>query len=159
MREIFLKNGGVTLVDDEDYERLNKYTWIKKRERNIDYAIRYLWKDGKVVFKRGIHRDILNAEKNQPIDHIDHDGLNNQRSNLRIITQQGNQFNRGVATKTGYIGIFETRDGQYGARIHDGKQRPILGIFKTAIEAAKAYDAAAYRLHGEGALLNFPRNS
>lgn len=90
------------------------------------------------------------------VDHRDHNGLNNKRSNLRVATNGQNQANR--RTSAQYRGIFKDRSGKWVARIRQpvGK-REYLGYFSDPEEAARAYDRAAVRIHGEFALLNFPQ--
>ncbi len=74
------------LVDDQDYDLLNQWTWsIAVKPRNF-YAKRYMPNSQGIQKRIFIHRFIMNAKKNQIVDHIDHNGLNNQRHNLRFAT-------------------------------------------------------------------------
>lgn len=98
MKEIKLsqqgKNKGkyVALVDDEDYEHLNQFRWSVVKAKKTYYAISYCVVNG----KRGhvlMHRIILNTPKGLEVDHNDHNGLNNQKYNIKNCTHQINMQN------------------------------------------------------------------
>lgn len=102
----------------------------------------------------------INKGSKAIVDHIDGDGLNNQRSNLRICNKQQNNFNRRPISKSGYKGVsLCKRDNTYVAYIKKGDYRKNLGSFPPTDEgaklAAKCYDNAAKKLHGQFAYLNF----
>lgn len=157
-----LTSQNVTLIDDEDYSLVSQYKWgvsgIRKNGRlwlyvqGWSYALRQ-----KHVY---LHRLILGAKKGQVVDHINGDRFDNRRSNLRICTLAENARNRIKHCATnkykGVGAVIRDKGMGYKASIfHSGKYY-WLGIFDNEIEAARAYDAAAIRLHGEFALLNFP---
>ncbi|MBN1362949.1 MAG: HNH endonuclease [Sedimentisphaerales bacterium] len=105
----------------------------------------------------------MKAPKGMVVDHIDGNGLNNRRSNLRLCTPQQNQWNRCVSRARLQQGLFKgvhhrTDSGKPCARITYRGKTLHLGVFDTAIEAAKAYDRKAIELHGEFAYLNFPED-
>jgi hypothetical protein len=107
-----------------------------------------------------MHRLILAAAAGQWVDHIDGDGLNNRRANLRICDPNQNAANsRRVPNTIGYRGVWRTIYGRYYASITSKGRAVRLGSFSTAIEAAVAYDEAAKELHGEFATLNFPEGA
>lgn len=155
MREIQLTRGRIALVDDEDFDRLNIRKWYPsvkhhKKSPNEYYAVCRI--NGKQSL---MHRVILNAPQGLQVDHIDGDGLNNQKANLRLVTQSQNGCNRDKArkNKTGYKGVFPSGNG-FRARIGLDYKKVDVGSFNTAREAAIAYNNAALRIHGEYAYLN-----
>ena len=154
MKNIELTQGHVALVDDEDYERVNQYLWQIKGDGNNVCARG--WIGEKKIY---MHRFIMNLTHNdkQVIDHIDHDGLNNKKANLRICDQGNNMKNR-LSVKNSsscYKGIsWNKRDKIWNVAIKADGRRYYIGIFKCEIEAAKAYNKAALKHHGEFAKLN-----
>ncbi len=101
MKEIELTRGYVAKVDDEDYIGLSGYKWYANVQANAIYAGRQ-YRDTTTLNKKGkskqvlisMHRQILNVPKGRHTDHIDHDGLNNQKSNLRICNRAQNLWNQ-----------------------------------------------------------------
>lgn len=146
-REIPLTKGYVTVVDDEDYAELAKFSWSVVGTRHI-YACRF----------RNIrmHRVILNAPPGIIADHIDGDTLNNQRSNLRLATLSQNQRNAMGRTGTSrFKGVsWHASTGRWRADIKGDGPSVALGEFDREEEAALAYDEAAVRLHGQFARTN-----
>jgi hypothetical protein len=140
---------GHALVDAADYDRLAAFRWGVIRVHRTSYAIRYAW-DGKRVTAILMHRDVLGVEggrKNQ-VDHIDFDGLNNRRSNLRIVSHAENcQHNRpSVRNTTGHVGVsFDSERGKWharltrnGRRIHHSMHRTMEGAVAARAAAAQA---------------------
>ncbi len=108
-----------------------------------------------------IHRLVMltfsgETPENHFIDHIDRSKTNNLIGNLRFVTSPQNGWNSiGRIGSSGYIGVAKS-GRKWVARISVGNKRLTLGLFKLAIDAAKARDRKAIELHGEYAALNFP---
>ena len=157
MKEIKLYNrnkdiNGIVFVDDEDYEQLNKHAWHLCH----DYAQTNIKIDNKYKLKR-MHRLIMGEPEGFEIDHIDNNGLNNQKENLRIVTRQQNSMNQ-ITTKSGtskFKGVsFNTYKKKWTAQIDFNKNHYYLGVFKNEEDAALAYNKKAKELFGEYAYLN-----
>lgn len=148
MKEIPLSKGKVTLVDDEDFDWLSQWNWyVSGREREL-YAKG--WVNGSSVI---MHRLIMNTPDGLEVDHRDHNGLNNQRANLRNCTHTENARNRVACGKTGYLGV-SVCNGHIVAHIFINKKETYLGTFKTYEEAALVYNKVALEYRGEFASLN-----
>jgi len=157
MKEIKLTQGKVALVDDEDYDFLMQWKWFATKAKLTYYADRCLWIN-KSCRHLSMHRFIMNAPIGKEIDHINHNGLDNQKSNLRICDKAENNRNRTAIGKSKYLGVyFEYHGGilYIRASIRTGNKRIFLGSFKTEEEAALAYDKAAIIYHGNFANTNF----
>ena len=106
-----------------------------------------------------MHRMIMRPRKGYLVDHIDHNGLNNRRCNLRVCTPQQHQANRGPCGGTSrFAGVFLNRSNKWQAGIQWCGEYHYLGVFDDEVEAAKARDRKAYELNGEYAYLNFPED-
>lgn len=158
MKEIKLTQGKVALVDDEDFEYLNQWKWHAfKSGAGIFYARRY---DCTNNVRIGIpmHRLILNLKKGDKlvIDHKDGNGLNNQRSNVRVCTQQQNSINRKGHGASKYIGVSCDKrwNNKWRASIKIGGKQKSIGYYKTEENAAIAYNIFAEKHHGEFARYN-----
>jgi hypothetical protein len=155
LKSILLTQNLFAVVDDVDFEVLNRHKWqVQRNGRNI-YAVRRVVVEGKSVALL-MHREILKPPRGLVIDHLDWNGLNNTRANLRICTQQTNIRHRRMNRNnlTGYRGVRLRPEGTYRAEIHvEGKQIS-LGTFRTKRDAAKAYDRAAITHLGDDAQLN-----
>lgn len=156
-KQIPLTQGKYALVDDDVYEWASKYKWHAWRHRSTLYALRATGKSPHQKIMR-MHREIMNAPSGVMVDHINGDGLDNRRENLRLATNAENLRNRGrTANNTsGYKGVcwFDDR-GKWSARIKVTNKTIYLGYFDTAEAAAIAYDRAAREHHGEFAKTNF----
>jgi len=158
MKMIDLTQGKVSLVDDEDYKLVSRYKWYVSPEGGTYYAARSVRKKGcRVTIK--MHRLILGLKPGdgKHVDHINHDGLNNRRSNLRIVTHQQNHFNM-IPKKGGYSrfkGVCWCKlNKRWISQIMYNYKNYNLGYFDSENDAAKAYNAKAKELFGEYAYLN-----
>ena len=161
MKGILLANQNmIALIDDEDHERVSQFRWFAHRGRKTWYAEH---KTPRLLSKQRtikLHRFILEiSDPNVDVDHKDGNGLNCQRSNLRVCEIVGqNNFNQGIRVDntSGYKGVsWHPNNRKWMAKICiDGKQKH-LGCFDNPAEAAHTYDQAAKELFGEFAWLNF----
>jgi hypothetical protein len=154
-REIELTRGMKALVDDDMYEELSRFKWRVRHSWSSWYAMRH-GNNGKSF---DMHRVVLGLTHGDGIqvDHIDGNGLNNQRSNLRICSNTENQRNRrvGANNTSGFKGVdFHKHSGTWRARISIDGRRVFLGAFDNSIDAARAYNKAAITCFGEFARLN-----
>ncbi len=160
---IKLTKGLETIVDDEDYEVLSKYSWYVIKKSNTYYAVRNAFKDGK---RKTIHMHrfiknlvTLDGEYLNPgaiLDHIDRNRLNNQKNNLRLASKSNNSMNRlkmNGKFHSKYKGVSLSR-GKFHAYINFNKKRVNIGYFDTELEAAIAYNNAAIQYHKNFACLN-----
>lgn len=155
MKEIILTRGMVAMVDDEDFEYLNQQKWYAAKSSKTFYARARPKKYGKHIH---MHRLILGVtEPNLFPDHRDKNGLNNQRSNLRIATRSQNNANKKPIGVSKYLGVFYQRmatNRPWYSRILKNGVNKYLGSFETEKQAASAYNQAAKEIHGEFANFN-----
>lgn len=158
-REIPLTQGKVAIVDDEDYEVLSQFKWHAwKSPGGHWYAKRKMQVNGRPA-SVSLQNFLMKPSDGLLVDHVNHNGLDNRRTNLRPCTSQQNKWNnRAYSTnKSGLKGVmWVSSRARWHAVISSNGQRHRLGTFMTAEEAARAYDAAARIHHGQFACLNFP---
>lgn len=154
MKEIVLSNGMIANVNDEDYGHLSVFRWRALRSRTGWYAVRNAPRPERTTIY--MHRVILRAAPKVQVDHIDGNGLNNRRSNLRLASDCQNKWNRDKpkSNTSGYKGVFR-RDERWAAYIKHNKRRYYLGAYSDPVDAARAYDRKARELHGDFAKTNF----
>jgi hypothetical protein len=157
-RKIPLTQHKFALVDPEDYAELARHKWCAAKQGNSWYAVRS--EHGRQL---RMHRVILNAPPHRVVDHIDHDGLNNVKHNIRPCTRSQNARNQRPqqGRSSRYIGVcWSKRERKWYSRIQNNGRQRSLGLFQDERAAARARDAAAIALHGEFAHLNLlPKRS
>lgn len=155
MKKIKLVNKDLfLLVDDEDFDFLSQYRWYSQVGKGTFYAHTKI--DNKWVY---VHRLLAKTPIGMFTDHIDGNGLNNCKSNLRIVSVRENNLNRkmNVNSQHKYKGVWKINGKQrWIAVIYalNRKRATYLGTFNDEIDAAKAYDVAAKKYFGEFAKLN-----
>jgi hypothetical protein len=153
VRRIPVGRGLFAIIDACDYAEISKYRWYANRRGHNVYAV--CRKNGKTIY---MHRMIMRPRRDCVVDHIDGNGLNNRRSNLRVCTRRQNQANKGPrGGSSRFVGVYRQRD-KWLAGLRCRGRYFHAGLFDDEVEAAKARDRKAYELHGEYAYLNFPED-
>lgn len=153
MKEIILTKGNIAFIDDEDFQSLSKWSWYTHNT----YAARgtFINYTNKLHF---MHRQILGLnDPNLFIDHIDGNGLNNQKYNLRVCTHSQNMMNRkkNQNASSRFKGVYwNSEKRKWHVRCVVNKEIYIVGYYKDEREAALAYNLTASFAHGEFANLN-----
>lgn len=162
MRLIELTKGKCAQVDDTDFDGLSPWSWCAKKSPYTYYGARGAIINGKSIEIK-MHRQImgLSPGDGKVVDHIDGNGLNNQRINLRVCSRGQNTMNA-RKRKNGtskFKGVSYQAAGRgkkrWVSQIHLNRKHFHLGRYLTEPEAAKAYDKKAIELYGEFAVLNF----
>jgi hypothetical protein len=154
-RKIPLTQGKYAIVDPEDYEELTKYKWFAKRFKGRFYA-------GRTVKKKTVrmHQAIIGDVEGKVIDHINHNGLDNRKANLRFVTTQQNSWNRRKNRgnySSRYKGVAWSKSRKkWRTKVKCNGRVISIGHFDDERAAAMAYDARAKKLFGEYAAPNLP---
>lgn len=138
---IYTSNGKEVLVDDDDYEWLSQWKWYYHGR----YVIRTKYENGECC-RYSIHREIMKlprkVENGVIVDHIDRNTLNNQKSNLRVVTPSLNSRNRATKSKSGFMGVYpvngKTRK-PWRAQVALNGKTIHLGCYSTPEEAHEVY--------------------
>lgn len=179
MKLIPLTHGFFAKVDDEDFESLSAFRWYRFASRkdqreggtvrpSNNYALRTYWQKRigdnpphrKII---SMHRMLMRPKPGEVVDHINRDGLDNQKSNLRLCTRSQNSGNSGryISNKTSrFKGVSELpfpESNRWIARLMVGGKRVLNKRYPDEESAARAYDAAAKKYRGEFVVLNFPQ--
>ena len=158
LRIKYKKTYKYTLLDDKDFTLLCSRHWRIQKSLNTFYVARHVNVSG--VWKTSLlHREIFGKIcSNMQIDHINGNGLDNRRKNLRVCSSSQNQGNRRKSSKktsSNYKGVyFHKKNARFVATIFCNRKHYFLGSFKQEKNAAKAYDIAATKLFGDFAKLN-----
>jgi hypothetical protein len=162
-RRIYLGEGEWTILDQKDYYRFGNLKWGIEGKRDKFYAVCNIKIEPGRTKEIRLHREIMKPPAGVLVDHRNGNSLDNRRANLRLATHTQNMHNRQkIKTKTSsqYIGAsLDKRSGRWASKIRCHGKKIHLGCFGSDIEAAKAYDAAAKKYHGEFARLNFPETA
>jgi len=163
-RRISLTRGKLAIVDPVDYYCLCGDKWFATKNGSTFYAKRHTRKrDRSKISSVFMHRIIMNAPDHLVVDHINYNGLDNRRANLRLATRRQNSIHVIRTMNPGsskYKGVsWRTEKKRWHAQITTHGKTIRLGYFKDEIEAARVYDEAAKIHHGEFAALNFPESA
>jgi hypothetical protein len=153
-----LTRGKFALIDDADASRVLQHRWRVRQAPHTSYAITDIRNQRGELHTVSMHRFILEPEAGLVVDHLDDNGLNNTRANMRLCSQAENAARvRRPTSRSGYRGVNrQVLASTWVARICYRGQQIDLGSYPTAEQAARAYDAKARELHGDHARLNFP---
>jgi hypothetical protein len=149
IKVIPLTKGLYAVVDATDFDRVSQYRWYAQTRNHTNYAACDLQNPKRHMY---MHRFLLGEPQGLDVDHINHDGLDNRRSNLRSATRSQNHFNKrkseGKSSK--FKGVSRYKNGKWQAHIGiNGKRHSLGNSFKTEEEAFEAYCAEAKRMHGD----------
>ena len=150
---IELTRGYRAVVDVADYEVLAGYKWRVLVQARGCYAVRHAGK--RMVY---MHREIMDCPAGLCCDHINHDGLDNRRANLRLASYSQNTANQRprAGCSSAYKGVtLDYHARKWKAQIMHNRQGIHIGVYDFEIDAAIAYDDVAIDLFGEFACLNF----
>lgn len=157
MKKIKLNNGRVALVDDEDFDALTNIKWVVTPKGGTAYARGYVRVRGVGVIAVLMHRYILDPPGKYVVDHINGDGLDNRRENLRACTHTENLQNmRKLGGSSSYRGVhWDSRRERWVASIRVSGKKTSIGAFEDEVQAAKAYDEVCRKTRGQFARCNF----
>lgn len=153
MIKVKLTQNKYALVDDDDFLKISQFKWCYVSYGKTGYA-RRMDKNGKTI---RMHHMILPFNSGFMVDHINMNGLDNRKSNLRLVTKSQNMMNGGVRknSTSGYKGVcWNKRFNYWVVNIWKDYKQIHIGSFHNKKEAAKAYNEAAKKYHGEYARLN-----
>lgn len=151
--QVPLAGNRIATIDTADRHLVEGRFWhLRGSDRRARYAVCH---SKERILQ--MHRLIMDASDDVIVDHINGDGLDNRRCNLRLVTQSQNQWNRRSASgsSSSYVGVSHRGNGRWRAAITKNNKCVWLGTFGSEEEAACAYDVAARKMHGEFARLNF----
>jgi hypothetical protein len=154
---VHLVDGEVAIIDSDDAQLVGRFRWRRTITRPTDPVYARARSERRWI---KMHSLLIQTGPGLMVDHINGDGLDNRRVNLRIATRQENNFNRApfARNRSGFKGVhLPAGSRSWTAAIKVNGRSRYLGCFPSAEEAARAYDAAAASLFGEFAWLNFPR--
>lgn len=139
------------LIDTEDYKKVKNYNWVISKDRNSFYVVSSTYR--KTKSQARMHRIIMNTPKGMHTDHINHNGLDNRKCNMRDCTNRQNQYNQkpNIGTSKHKGVTFNKLAKKFKAHIRCGTPsvQMFLGYWNTEEEAAKQYDCAARIIQGE----------
>lgn len=159
---IRLTMGEIGVCDLDDLPLIRGIRWMAcgQRRPGLSYMKGWGVENDKSILLL-CHRMLTNCPPDMVVDHVNRDSLDNRRINMRKCLQSENVINSKVNANntSGFRGVdWLSRHGYWRSRIRSNGVKMSLGAFATPEDAARAYDRKAIELHGEFAMLNFPRS-
>lgn len=150
-KEIILNNGSITLVDSEDYQRLNQYKW------HVSSGYATTGKKQGFTKNTRLHHLVINTPIGMYVDHINRNKLDNRKSNLRLATHKENQRNKQAPKSySKFKGVYwHKRAKKWAVQIMLDGGAFYVGLYTNEVEAALEYDLAAVQFHGRFACTNY----
>lgn len=151
-----LTQGYEALIDPDDVEKVGQYKWCLKKDRYTAYAKRTITVDGKQTVQF-MHRLIMDAPADKQVDHINGDGLDNRKVNLRLCSQMENRRNlqKSVSNSSGFKGVhYDNQFGKWKATITLNNRPTFICYSECLFCAAEAYNQKAKEFYGEFANIN-----
>lgn len=149
-------SGGFVEVDEEDVDLVRRHTWFVRTWRGKSYAMRGIQEGHGAKHRRvrhvRMHRELVGAPAGMGVDHINGDGLDNRRSNLRLATQQLNNYNQRLlrSNTSGHKGVsWHKQNGMWRVAVCANRKQHHGGLFRRLEDAVQAARALRERLHGE----------
>jgi hypothetical protein len=161
-RKIFLGERQWTILDPQDFYKLGNFKWFVHSNGSNLYAARTAITAklrSKIIY---LHRQIMDPPPTLLVDHRNCNSLDNRRANLRLATHKQNMHNRRKRANTSsrFIGVhFDKQRRKWAVHIRHNGRKLWLGRFTDELAAARAYDLAAIKYHGEFARPNFPQET
>ena len=154
---ISLPGALLAIIDEGDAALVSRFQWKTMQRPNGRIYVFSTQKSRPVTVY--LHRIIVDAPPGMDVDHINHNTLDNRRSNLRIASRSLNNMNRAKLgdNKNGFHGVMKTRTGKYLSRVQLGRRVFFTKSVSTPERAARDRDELAVRLYGDLITLNFPR--
>lgn len=143
MKKINLTQNKIAIIDDNDFSRISRYKWYAYNSRGVWYAGRTIYKNniGRILqMHKFIFYDDINHNLNTEIDHINRNGLDNRKINLRFVNHSVNCRNRRKLKNTSsrYIGVsFDKKQNKWRSYIKINGKLIHLGLFKNELFAYK----------------------
>jgi hypothetical protein len=153
MKKIKLTQEKTALVDDSDFLKLKKFKWYANKGGKNFYALRNYYLPGKIRKTMRMHALIMGpAPDGFEVDHVDGNGLNNQRKNLRFCTKSQNAMNVGkrLHNTSGFKGVsWDNATKKWKVQININKKQCYLGVYSDKLSAYEVYCKACVKFHGE----------
>lgn len=155
----FVITNGIVLLDEADLSAVLEHNWYAVRKGNKIYACTTLYDKNRSSkrYKLYMHRYLKGAIKGETVDHVNGDGMDNTRCNLRKCSKAENARNSELSASntSGYKGVTWNKNAKkWLAQLKVDRRHVYIGVFTDILDAAKAYNTAALEHFGEFARLN-----